>query len=125
MVNVIGLATPLKLMLIVPHDVRAFASSIAARKVQTLPAVAHEPLPEFASLASPLLFTLKELGHGTGVGVGVVVGVGVGVGLGVGVGVGLGVGVGVGVGVGLGAAQPVQLSLMVPASPPHPSTTIL
>src|SRR6266404_5268034 len=63
--KLIGLTTPLKLISIVPHDVSAFASSIAARKVQTAPFVAHSPSPGFASLASPLLLTVNVVGHGS------------------------------------------------------------
>src|SRR5207249_946411 len=54
----------LKLILIVPlHDESAFASSIAARKVQTPLAAAHKPLPGVESLASPLSFTVNAVGQ--------------------------------------------------------------
>src|SRR6266404_5000257 len=54
-----------KLISIAPQAVSAFASSIAARKVQTAPFVAHSPSPGFASLASPLLLTVNVVGHGS------------------------------------------------------------
>src|SRR5947199_8286940 len=61
---VFGVLRP-KLILIVPlQEESAFASSIAARKVQTPPAVAQTPFPGAASLVSPLSLTVNVLGHG-------------------------------------------------------------
>src|SRR5687767_8001117 len=47
---------------------RSFASSSAARKVQTPPAVTHTPSPLVASPASPVSFTTSVVAHGGGVG---------------------------------------------------------
>src|SRR2546427_1963524 len=96
--KVIGLTTPLKLMSTAPQVDREFTSSIAARKVHLPIEFAHIPSPGEASPRSPLSFTVRTVGQL------------------------LGVGLGVGVGV---APQANQLSFTVPASPPHPSTTIL
>src|SRR5215831_1571118 len=57
--SVIGLVTPLKLIAIVPQLETAFASWIAARKVQAPPAVRHSASPLMASPSSPLLLTVK------------------------------------------------------------------
>jgi hypothetical protein len=46
-------------MVMVSCPARALASSMAARNVQTPPEVAQTPLPGLASLASPLLLTVK------------------------------------------------------------------
>src|ERR1051326_8215697 len=103
----IGPARLPKLISTAPQDARAFASCMAARNVQTPPAVAHTPSPAKRSPASPESLTVSTLGHGPGAGVGV--------------GVGVGVAVGVGVGVGVGTLQPFQFNLRPPVSPPHPS----
>ena len=55
----------LKLMSIAPQVDGAFASSMAARRVQTAPALAHTPSPGLASPASPLSLTVKLVGQPT------------------------------------------------------------
>src|SRR5262245_818270 len=53
----------LKLMSITPHKPSAFASAIAARKVQLPRPSSHTILPGAASVRSPRLLTVNDGGH--------------------------------------------------------------
>ena len=59
---------PAMLKLIVSVPARALASSMAARNVHTAPAVAHVPLPGFASTASPVESTMNVVAAVSGTG---------------------------------------------------------